>query len=74
MAIGGGQTAPSLSPCRSPAPPGARNFGEALWFWLFALCIQIGTNLHNDYADFVKGADTHERLGQARATQQVIGQ
>ena len=48
---------------------GGRNVGEAFIFWLFALCIQIGTNLHNDYADFVKGADTSERLGQARATQ-----
>lgn len=30
---------------------------EALVFWLFALFIQIGTNLHNDYADFVKVCD-----------------
>lgn len=35
----------------------------------FAFLIQIGTNLHNDYADFVKGADTDKRVGQARATQ-----
>jgi 1,4-dihydroxy-2-naphthoate octaprenyltransferase len=38
--------------------------------WLaFCVCIQLGTNLHNDHADFVKGADTHQRVGQARATQ-----
>ena len=30
-------------------------------FALFAALVQIGTNLHNDYADFVKGADTDKR-------------
>lgn len=38
------------------------------WF-TFCVLIQIGTNLHNDYADFVKGADDDTRVGQARATQ-----
>jgi len=34
-----------------------------------ALLIQIGTNFANDYFDFVKGADTEDRLGPTRATQ-----
>ena len=36
---------------------------------LSATCIQIGTNFANDYSDFKKGADTHERLGPTRVTQ-----
>jgi 1,4-dihydroxy-2-naphthoate octaprenyltransferase len=38
--------------------------------WMvFCVFMQLGTNLHNDYADFVKGADTDKRVGQPRATQ-----
>ena len=35
------------------------------------MTVQLGTNFHNDYADFVKGADdTQTRVGQKRATAQ----
>lgn len=33
-----------------------------------ALTIQIGTNFANDYYDYIKGADTEERIGFQRAT------
>lgn len=40
---------------------------------LVALCgavfIQIGTNFCNDYCDYLKGADTEERIGPTRAVQ-----
>ena len=48
---------------------GQGHWPAALAALLGAILIQIGTNFANDYADFFKGADTHERLGPTRVTQ-----
>ena len=45
------------------------NIVTALACLISALLIQIGTNLSNDYFDYVKGSDTDERLGPTRVTQ-----
>ena len=45
----------------------AAQWGAAAACLGFALLIQIGTNFANDYYDFVKGADTAERVGPRRA-------
>lgn len=44
--------------------------GPFLAALLTAILIQIGTNFANDYFDYRKGADTAQRLGPPRVTQQ----
>jgi len=44
-------------------------FHLSFCFGVFACLVQVGTNLHNDYSDFIKGADNDKRIGHARATQ-----
>ncbi len=45
------------------------NAWAAIFTMITAILIQIGTNLANDYYDYIKGKDTHLRVGPVRATQ-----
>ena len=47
----------------------AFSFLPAVAALIGALFIRVGTNLANDYYDFLKGGDTEERLGPTRVTQ-----
>lgn len=48
---------------------GVQHFTTAFICLLAALAIQIGTNIANDYYDFIKGTDTIQRIGPTRMTQ-----
>ncbi len=47
---------------------GALHPQAALFALAGALALQIATNIHNDYEDFIRGADGPDRVGPKRAT------
>lgn len=59
---------PVLVGCAVAAAGGAFAWLPAVAALLGALLLQVGSNFSNDYFDFIKGADTHERQGPVRAT------
>jgi 1,4-dihydroxy-2-naphthoate octaprenyltransferase len=60
--------APVLVGTALAAADGAAHLVAAAFALAGALALQIGTNLHNDYEDFVRGADGPDRVGPKRAT------
>ena len=59
--------APVLVGTALAAHSGSADYAAAGLCLLFALLIQIGTNLANDYYDFIQGADSASRVGPRRA-------
>jgi 1,4-dihydroxy-2-naphthoate octaprenyltransferase len=60
---------PVLVGTAAGAADGVFRAGPFVAALLAALLIQVATNFANDYSDFHRGADTHERLGPTRVTQ-----
>ena len=51
---------------------GGFHAGSAVAALIVAFAIQIGTNLHNDVSDYLRGTDRPDRLGPTRVTQAGI--
>lgn len=65
----GAAVAPVLVGTGMALEAGAWHLLSALLALAGAVLIQVGVNYHNDYADYVQGADTQERVGPLRVTQ-----
>lgn len=65
----GAAVAPVLVGTALAVETGGWHPGAAGMALLSAVLIQVGVNYHNDYADYLKGADTNDRVGPLRVTQ-----
>ena len=65
----GAAIAPVLLGTAMAYEAGGLHLPSAALALLGAILIQVGVNYHNDYADFVKGTDTEDRVGPTRVTQ-----
>lgn len=65
-----GAATPVLIGCAFAYAAGVFQWGPALLCFLFAFLMQIDANFINDLFDYLKGADTGERLGPERACAQ----
>lgn len=65
----GAAVAPVLVGTAMAVEAGAWHAPSAILALVGALLIQVGVNFHNDYADYLKGADTEDRVGPLRVTQ-----
>jgi len=65
----GAAVAPVVVGTAMAVEAGAWHPGAAGLALLSAVLIQVGVNYHNDYADYLKGADTEDRVGPLRVTQ-----
>jgi 1,4-dihydroxy-2-naphthoate octaprenyltransferase len=65
----GAAVAPVLVGTAMAWEAGGAHLPSALLALASAVLIQVGVNYHNDYSDYLKGADTEDRVGPTRVTQ-----